>query len=54
MLESLSVIDGTDTRFDPIHLPEPTIPLGFHSRKTPKRPKTWRLGLMHGPISPQF
>jgi len=30
----------------PVQLPEPTPPFGPHSRATPKRPETWRLGPM--------
>ncbi len=43
----------TDTRFDPIQTPEPTIPLGPRSPQTPKHPETQRLGTMRGPQSPR-
>ena len=43
-----------DSRFDPVHLPEPTLPPDLHAREAPKRPKTWRLGPMNGPKIPRF
>lgn len=43
----------TDIPSHPVQLPELTAPFGLHSREMPKRPESWRLGLMHGPESPR-
>jgi hypothetical protein len=44
----------TDTRFDPVQPPEPTVPFDTHSRKTPTCLDIWRLGLTNGPKTPRF
>jgi hypothetical protein len=38
----------TDSPFNPVQLPEPTLPLGPYPRETPKRPETWRFWPMNG------
>ena len=44
----------TETPFLPAQLPEPTAPFGSHSRATPKRPETWRLGPVNNSTISRF
>ena len=43
----------TTTRFNPVQLPEPTLPSGLHVSETPNCLDIWHRGPMNGPKSPR-
>jgi len=43
----------TNTRFNPVQLPEPTLSFGLHLSETPNCLDIWHPGPMNGPKSPR-